>query len=405
MKQFGVILFCLITQFYFSQTWSQKADLPGTSRNDATCFSIGTNVYILTGNTGTGYLNDLWCFNTLNNSWSQKQSLPFAGRYDVMTFTINGTGFAFGGRSAGGVFNDDLFAYDTLTDSWTQKANCPGGPRSNGVAFSIGLKGYICTGRSAGGDLNDLWEYDFVSDSWTQKANFPGTPRQAATGFALGNKVYVGTGVNTASALTVFNDFYMYNPANDSWTQKANYPGTARFTCVSFGIGPYGFLGTGLDGSFNTTDEFYQYDTLANTWTATSSFPNGLKSLACATSCNGKGYFGTGTTTGPAYSTEWWEFAPVSTSLKSNAGLYKDVSIFPNPCHENLTIKMNEFSGEISLKLLDVSGKCVKQSEIRYSNYSINISTEELAPGIYGVLFISQDGHTELAKQKIVRIN
>ncbi|MBI4726765.1 hypothetical protein HY768_06025 [candidate division TA06 bacterium] len=54
---------------------------------------------------------------------------------------------------------------------------------------------YILTGKR-GNYLTDLWEYDTTSDTWTRKADFPGTPRDRAVGFSIGTKGYIGTGAS-----------------------------------------------------------------------------------------------------------------------------------------------------------------------------------------------------------------
>ena len=65
---------------------------------------------------------------------------------------------------------------------------------------------------------------------WTQKTNFSGAPRYHSVAFAIGNKIYVGTGWNNTS---YYNDFYEYDPASDTWTQKANFPGDALSSFVT----------------------------------------------------------------------------------------------------------------------------------------------------------------------------
>ena len=55
---------------------------------------------------------------------------------------------------------------------WTQKTDFGGGNRFGAIGFSIGLKEYIGTGWDDNGFKKDLWEYDPANDSWTQKADF-----------------------------------------------------------------------------------------------------------------------------------------------------------------------------------------------------------------------------------------
>ena len=45
-------------------------------------------------------------------------------------------------------------------------------------------------------------------------------------------------------------DFWEYDPAANTWTQKADFGGTARYYAVGFSIGSKGYIGTGWDGSY-----------------------------------------------------------------------------------------------------------------------------------------------------------
>ena len=67
-------------------------------------------------------------------------------------------------------------------------------PRLDAVGFSIGSKGYIGTGLPISGFVKDFWEYDPATNTWTQKADFGGTARHSAVGFSIGSKGYIGTG-------------------------------------------------------------------------------------------------------------------------------------------------------------------------------------------------------------------
>ena len=46
-----------------------------------------------------------------------------------------------------------------------------------------------------------------------------------------------------------YKDFWEYDPTANTWTQKADFGGTARKNAVGFSIGTKGYIGTGCDGS------------------------------------------------------------------------------------------------------------------------------------------------------------
>lgn len=64
---------------------------------------------------------------------------------------------------------------DDLIGKWYRVSDFDGLARSDASSFSIGNKGYLVCGYDGKNCLSDLWEYDMDRDSWTQKANFPGT--------------------------------------------------------------------------------------------------------------------------------------------------------------------------------------------------------------------------------------
>src|SRR5205809_79618 len=91
-----------------------------------------------------------------------------------------------------------------------------------------------------------------AQDTWTQKADFGGTARLYPVGFPIGSKGYIGTGYDGIVPLT--KDFWEYDPATNAWTRKANFGGSGRNRAVGFSIGSKGYIGTGNDSSGRTND-------------------------------------------------------------------------------------------------------------------------------------------------------
>ena len=163
--------------------------------------------------------------------------------------------------------------------------------RHAAVGFSIGTKGYIGTGVNSV-YLKDFWEYDPSTDSWTQKADFGGIARFFAVGFSIGTKGYIGTGCNNSGVLK---DFWEYNPTSNKWTQKADFGGAARGAATGFSIGSLGYIGTGQGGiQGDNLQDFWGYNPTSNLWSRKTDFP-GIPRYAAVGFCIGsKGYLGTG---------------------------------------------------------------------------------------------------------------
>src|SRR6266487_3828476 len=117
-----------------------------------------------------------------------------------------------------------------------------------------------------------------AQDTWTQKADFGGTARDKAVGFSIGSKGCIGTGYDGIAPFT--KDFWEYDPDTNTWTQKADFGGTGgRALAVGFSIGSKGYIGTGQD-LFSYYNDLWEYDPAANTWTQKANFGGTARSWA-----------------------------------------------------------------------------------------------------------------------------
>jgi N-acetylneuraminic acid mutarotase len=145
-----------------------------------------------------------------------------------------------------------------------------------------------------------------AQNGWTAKANFGGTARYGATGFSIGGLCFMGLGYDGSYK----NDWWAYDTASNSWSQKANFAGGPRHSSTGFRIGSKGYVGTGLYGS-DIFSDFYEYSPSLNTWTPKASFPGSPRYAATGLCIMNKGYIGLGTSgsSGPFYN-DWWEYYP-----------------------------------------------------------------------------------------------
>jgi N-acetylneuraminic acid mutarotase len=182
--------------------------------------------------------------------------------------------------------------------------------RSNASGFSIGGKAYIGVGFvMAGATLTyrkDFWEYDPATDSWTQKADFGGVGRYNAVGFSVGNKGFIGTGI---SATGVRKDFWQYDVTTNSWIQRLDIPGAAREQAFAFAIGNRGYIGGGYSSGFGDFQDFYEFDPSSNSWTARADFAGGKRSGGAGFAINTKGFVAGGySSSTDTWYKDFWDF-------------------------------------------------------------------------------------------------
>ncbi len=189
--------------------------------------------------------------------------------------------------------------------AWIQKNNFTGVARSSPAWFTINGFGYMGMGYDGAG-LNDFWKYNPTNDSWTQMANFTGTARWSCPSFSIGSNGYVFGG----NASGYFSDFYKYNSVTNAWsllTSTAPLPGRQdSYGCTLNGKG---YVTTGYS-SIDRKDT-WQYDTLANAWTQMADYGGTERDAALGFVINNKMYVGTGQT-GAVLHTDFYKYDPDS---------------------------------------------------------------------------------------------
>ena len=178
-------------------------------------------------------------------SWTQLQDFPTSagGRTLSSSFVINNQVFYVAGLSGTGPKSEN-WAYNTLSNSWEQKIIPQFLSRWNAVAFVINGKGYFGSGNLAPSKVgtpiaaNDFYEYDPVQDTWTIKNAIGPTGRYGAVGFSINNKGYVGLGANSTISHLPFNyigslvkDILEYDPISGLWTNSV--PNTGAYGAIN----------------------------------------------------------------------------------------------------------------------------------------------------------------------------
>ena len=106
-----------------------------------------------------------------------------------------------------------------------------------------------------------------AQNQWAQKADFGSFGRHRGVAVGIGNKVYAGTGhLNGTGWDTWYSDWWEYDPANNTWAQKADYignNGNGDQDLTAIEIDGIGYIGEGWYGGAG----HYKYDPTTNLWT------------------------------------------------------------------------------------------------------------------------------------------
>ena len=131
---------------------------------------------------------------------------------------------------------------------------------------------------------------------WSQKDNFPSLPRHHPYQFGIGDYVYTGFGHGNG----IFNDWYRYDIAGETWTQVASLPAEGRVAGTQFSHNGMGFVlsGDGEDHQSMETGEFWAYDPVADTWLELPPHPEGSRWAPASFIIDGEAYI----INGPSFS-------------------------------------------------------------------------------------------------------
>lgn len=166
-----------------------------------------------------------------------------------------------------------IFSLGTLllsAQNWVQKNDIPAPGRHHPVMFGIDNKGYYLTGTTSSSNVTkDFYEYDAASDSWTQKTSFPGAARSFAIGHTYQGKGYVGFGL---SATQYLNDLWVFDPSTDDWTRLADCPCEGRRHPAMVIKNDKIFVGLG-DGPSGNLRDWWEYDIASDSWKQQASLP------------------------------------------------------------------------------------------------------------------------------------
>ena len=244
--------------------------------------------------------------------WEQKANMPTL-RSGFSTCVVNGKIFAIGGDidGLGDLSLSIVEMYDPKNDTWERKADMPTA-RTNAATSVVAGKIYAIGGTDlkkfdfdflVNGEVRrvERWDpedlptvemYDPATDTWTQKADMP-TPRNTTTCVVDGKIYAIGGTADTEQSFRL-DTVEVYDPATDTWAKVRDMNHARAGAAVSVVDGKiYVMGGTGLPMIINHPGPFLSsievYDPVKNGWREIGEMPT-AKSLHTASVINSKIY-------------------------------------------------------------------------------------------------------------------
>lgn len=279
-----------------SDNWAAKRPL-SPNRTGMVAATLSGRIYVAGGehtdwdNMRSRLLSRVDAYNVATNSWSQVASMPGA-RYNANgASVINGRIYVTGGfnnlQTSQGLRKPTktLFVYDPGSNTWTRRADMPQ-PGCSGVQGIIAGKLYVympplrACDPFAAGSVARFYRYDPATDSWVQRAVPPGASQGGAGGVINGKFYLAAQGTQ----------LQVYDPGSNAWTMRAPIP-QARSGAIGAVLNRRLYLVGGSEPASEWPRPVLQvYDAGANTWAVKTPPPIGTV-LGAAAGAGGKLYY------------------------------------------------------------------------------------------------------------------
>lgn len=260
------------------------ASIP-SPRAAATSFVVGDYAYVFGGRDSAGtYLNDLWQYDTQNDTWISLGRTPLEERVNATACVQDGVayiGLGFNGKYSNSTgYLKDWWAYYPNTNTWLQLSTYPANTTAKAVCMVGDCELYVGYGFCWTYE-RDMYRYDIAEDRWEyidvhldRKATTFPTRSFGVVGTTCQDRHFAGTGFR-AYSLNWWGEFL----PEGKWIKHKNVPGkrtTAACAATDdfiYVIGGHYFGGVNTDGK--VLADIQQYDPQTDTWQYIGQLPNG----------------------------------------------------------------------------------------------------------------------------------
>jgi N-acetylneuraminic acid mutarotase len=379
------LLFTGILSFVsWSQNWSQLANFSGDSRDDASVFTIGNQIYCGLGmNAGFACTSDFHVFNLSTETWTFGLAMPSSqARQYANAFAYAGKGYIFGGVNGNATYLSDLWKFDPLNETWSPLPVRPTAGVSGAMSFVLQDTVYIVGGKLADGTFtSEVWGFDLVQENWFQRASIPSDGIWRGVSFSRNNQGIIGGGKLNSGTLNP--DFYTYDPQSNLWETWNTINFQPSIYAMYAQIDSVGFVYGGVLADNSYSNNFIKINLDTREVINLSSFPALARKGGVGFVGENSFYISTGVTNS-GRTNETWKAATILgiKPLDAEIGL----RLVPNPTQNMLQIQANELIQQV--EIATINGTKVSDYTINNSDCILPI---QLPSGFYFVKIYGSD--------------
>jgi N-acetylneuraminic acid mutarotase len=221
--------------------------------------------------------------------WRTAAPMP-TKRTEVAAAALDGKIYVVGGfekPSLGNMLNfaitPSVEMYDPVTDRWTPKAPMPVGLHHVGTGVVDGrlyvVGGYSRSGFSVWNQVATVYAYDPATDSWTERAPMP-TARGALSVTEHEGKLYAIGGYDRKANTSAVE---VYDPVRNVWTTGASLPTPRDHLATVTVAGKIYAIGGRLDGDYSRNlAAVERYDPATDRWRRVADLPTARSGITAA---------------------------------------------------------------------------------------------------------------------------
>jgi hypothetical protein len=261
---------------------------PGTPRlpNSTAYFAINDMLYLLGGDIGPNYTDELRAYSISDSGWKQFKSF-MGGPAKWQTGVRYGEGaFVYGGYDENGIAmpKPGLFYYNPKRNEWEKRSlGADTLYLPAGCAYQSSL---LYIGGKRDTVKQDVWSYMVVVDLWDKKPDFP-VKQYGGIAVALDGAIYVGLGRDDTDECN--GSLWVTTDGAETWTLKTE--------CTIYENGILaGVASLPLHRIYVIDEDYYilEYNPADDVWTKKSRLPSEFQGVHCMYEYEGKIYIGLG---------------------------------------------------------------------------------------------------------------
>lgn len=225
---------------------------------------------------------------------------------DVHSISNDKTGFLLFG-------NENFYAYDPDSNQFKSLQKIPVDVYSANSYASFIWNGqiHVLTSHS-----NKIQVYNINADEWQANIDRPFKPNPI--------RGFCGFTINDTGYFLDIDNFYAFDPANNSWLSKADFPGTRIYS--SLVLGDFVYI-------FSTGNTIWRYDQLNNSWQFETEYPGEWNGYIAGFETSGNLYWGLSSNNGKV-AKDFWAYTPATKT-------WERVSDFPAYHHHSLVFSFS----------------------------------------------------------------